>query len=390
MVLGAFCPGVWRLSGALRAEDTQTLGNALQELGAGVRWEDGAVVLEGRQEGPLDAQVFLGENATGMRLLLAVVPALGGRLSIDGQEGLRARPLEPSLDLLQSLGASVSAARLPVVATGSGAPCPARLQVDASTTTQVASGALIAAAIRAGSVGGAFEVLVTNPSAPAYVRVTAEVCRQFGLQVSEAVRGKDLHFTVSGSLPGGGGEVAIPVDPSARVFPLALAALHGMDGRLALPCLPGDPHPDWAVDGDLQRLAAAGEETLELRELSLRPDCLPALAVVAAVRPGFTRFLGLPALRKKESDRLAAMALGIGAAGAICAELPDGLIVGGPLVFPGGGPAALPTVPDHRVVMALSLLGTLGPVLVEHSSAVAKSWPGFFDWLGRVAVVEPG
>ncbi len=189
---------------------------------------------------------------------------------------------------------------------------------------------------------------------------------------------------------GGGGELAIPVDASARVFPLALAALHGMDGGLALPGIPGDPHPDWAVDGDLRSLAAAGEETLELRELASRPDCVPALAVVAANRPGFTRFLGLPALRKKESDRLAAMALGIEAAGATCAELPDGLIVEGPLVFPPGGPAALPTAPDHRVVMALSLLGTLGPVLVQHSSAVAKSWPGFFDWLGRVAVVEPG
>ena len=40
--------------------------------------------------------------------------------------------------------------------------------------------------------------------------------------------------------------------------------------------------------------------------------------------------------------------------------------------------------------MALSLLGTVieQGIVVENSQAVGKSWPGFFDWLGRVAVVE--
>ena len=129
---------------------------------------------------------------------------------------------------------------------------------------------------------------------------------------------------------------------------------------------------------------------MELSDLAARPDCLPVQAVVAAARSGATHFTGLPTLRKKESDRLSAMAAGLAAAGLRCAELSDGLVVEGPLLPQGDGPALLPTAPDHRVVMALSLLGTLVPagVLVENSSAVAKSWPGFFDWLGRVAVVE--
>ncbi len=385
-MLAAFCSGAWVLRGALRSEDTELLGQALERLGARVSWEDGGVAVEGREGGAPEGEVFLGENATGLRLLLAVVPALGGRLTIDGRQPLRTRPLAPSLDLLRSIGAVVQGERLPVSATGVDARWPIPLEVDASTTTQVASGALLAVALARGED----EVLVLNPSAPDYVRVTAQVCRQFGWRVTEVAQGKDLLFLVSGSARGGG-DIIIPADPSARVFPLTLAALHGVNGPGILPRDEGDPHPDWAVDGDLEKLCAGGEETLELADIGRRPDCLPALTVMASSRPGFTRFVDLPALRKKESDRIAAMAVGLTAAGVTCVELPDGLIVEGPPDPSGVGPPVLPTAPDHRVVMALSLLGTVleQGVVVENSQAVGKSWPGFFDWLGRVAVVEP-
>ena len=52
--------------------------------------------------------------------------------------------------------------------------------------------------------------------------------------------------------------------------------------------------------------------------------------------------------------------------------------------------AALPAPADHRIVMSLALLGTVlpGGVVLEHAEAAAKSWPGFFEWLGRVADVR--
>lgn len=382
MVLAAFSPGSWDLIGALRSEDTELLGEALNELGAQVRWEPGRVCVQGRADGPVEAEVFLGENATGMRILLALVPALGGSLRIDGRQGLRARPAGPSLQLLASLGASVVGERLPLVVDGSAVRWPDRLEVDASTTTQVASGALMAAAVRRGGI-----ISVTFPSAPAYLRVTARICRLFGWQVIEREAGDKLEFTVAGRARGGG-ELVIPPDPSARVFPLVLAALHGKDGAAVLPA-DTDPHPDWAVDGDLEKLRSRGGR-LVLADIGRRPDCLPALAVAAATRGGYTHFVNLPTLRGKESDRLRAMALGLDAAGVDCAELPDGLVVKGPLRVAERSRLELPTAPDHRIVMSLSLLGTVlpGGVRVDHREAVGKSWPGFFDWLGRVAVVE--
>jgi 3-phosphoshikimate 1-carboxyvinyltransferase len=99
----------------------------------------------------------------------------------------------------------------------------------------------------------------------------------------------------------------------------------------------------------------------------------------------------LPALRDKESDRLQAIAAGLCAAGAGCRVEDDGLVVVGPLPRTPVVPRELPAVADHRIVMALSLLGTVlpGGVRVGNEQAVGKSWPAFFDWLGRAARVTP-
>ena len=123
-------------------------------------------------------------------------------------------------------------------------------------------------------------------------------------------------------------------------------------------------------------------------DLASRPDTFPCLAMLAALRRGRTEFDDLPALRHKESDRIHAMAEALTALGVTCEERTHGLAVEGPLPEPRG-PVALKTPPDHRVVMALALLGTKLPfgVVVEHGDAVEKSWPDFFAWLGRVAEV---
>jgi 3-phosphoshikimate 1-carboxyvinyltransferase len=216
----------------------------------------------------------------------------------------------------------------------------------------------------------------------------------FGHEVATAARGRDLLVSVGGGAGPAPAEYRVPSDPSAAVFPRALAALHGRpDDALAAPGLdPDDAHPDRRLGIDLARLrAAAPGARVVLGELGERPDTFPALCVVAAARPGETELRGAAALRGKESDRIAAMARALAAAGAICRELDDGLWVRGPLA-PRAGAAALPAPADHRVVMALALLGTVLPagVVLEHGEAVAKSWPSFFDWLGRVADVTYG
>ena len=74
--------------------------------------------------------------------------------------------------------------------------------------------------------------------------------------------------------------------------------------------------------------------------------------------------------------------------GVACEEYPDGLRIDGPMPVHAEAVQFEPP-DDHRVVMALALLGTRLPGGVEMTNpqAVDKSWPEFFGWLGRVSEI---
>ncbi|MCA8952025.1 MAG: hypothetical protein KDE27_21120, partial [Planctomycetes bacterium] len=114
----------------------------------------------------------------------------------------------------------------------------------------------------------------------------------------------------------------------------------------------------------------------------------PALAMLAAQRRGRTVFRGVRNLRTKESDRVAAITAALGTLGVSTQVRVDELEVIGPIPD-DGRLISVPTAADHRIVMALALLGTRlpGGIEVRNSEAVTKSWPGYWDWLGRCAEV---
>ena len=108
-------------------------------------------------------------------------------------------------------------------------------------------------------------------------------------------------------------------------------------------------------------------------------DEYPVLAVAASFAAGSTVMRGLDELRVKESDRLAAVAAGLGANGVRCEETADGLTVHGMGAdgVPGGGNVA--THLDHRIAMSFLVMGLAAksPVRVDDSSMIATSFPEF-------------
>jgi 3-phosphoshikimate 1-carboxyvinyltransferase len=384
-----------RLRGASAAHDVRVLAAALRALGAAIDEDaDGLLVRRGLPVAPRGA-VDLAENGTALRMLPMVVALLGGAITVDAAPGLRRRPID-------ALATALTAAGLPSPAPGAWpwhldartAEWPDALAIDASTTTQVASGALIGMALRrAAGLGPTPRALaIARPTAPGYIDLTARLARDFGFAVrlEPGPEPADLHAAVEGRSQPVPADHAIPPDPSAAVFVMALAALHGHDAPFDR--VGDDPHPELrGAREDLARLRdVALDAALEL-PVTDHPDAFPALCIVAAAtRRGETRLTGAAALRHKESDRIAAMHAGLSAAGVACDELPDGLVIRGPW-RPPRQELTLPAPADHRIVMALALLGTLPEVraiTLPHRDAVDKSWPDFFDWVGRVADVE--
>lgn len=359
------------------AEDPQLFLAALQRVGFKLRVEGARVRVEGYEQ-VAGAELFLGNNGTGARLILALVASLPGRYVVDGALRLRERPLGGLVAALRSLGARISGESLPVMVEG-GELERGAVRVDARLSSQFVSALLFLGCRMPAGLRVEFSHPV--PSWP-YVEMTAGVLREFGAEVVSE-RGAVI---VRGPLQPR--SVAVEGDWSAAAFPLVGVAVAGGDLRvtgLQMPSLQGDA----AI---VEILRGAGCEVTSVPQgvrivgpasggvaagLSDVPDLFPPLAVLVALRGG--ELSGLGHLAYKESDRVRVMAdrlhqlgLEVMADGAsFCAR-------GG--ARPKAPAQSLSPEADHRIAMALAVAGLVTPGLrLSDPQCVGKSWPGFFE-----------
>jgi len=107
--------------------------------------------------------------------------------------------------------------------------------------------------------------------------------------------------------------------------------------------------------------------------------------IAAAAAQGDTLVRGAGELRVKESDRLAAMAAGLGALGVEHELLPDGLRIRGRADYSGG---AIDSLGDHRIAMAFAIaaLRARAPLEIADVANVATSFPGFEECARRAGL----
>jgi 3-phosphoshikimate 1-carboxyvinyltransferase len=127
-------------------------------------------------------------------------------------------------------------------------------------------------------------------------------------------------------------------------------------------------------------------------DLNNCPDLFPMVAVLAAFCPGESHILGVQRLRHKETDRAQAieqMLLQMGVPVSIDDDqmtitgmgLSQRLATGH--LLKGGNYASHA---DHRMVMALKVasLGADSPVVIDDTTCVAKSFPGFNELFDKL------
>ncbi|HVV92550.1 MAG TPA: 3-phosphoshikimate 1-carboxyvinyltransferase [Hyphomicrobiales bacterium] len=398
LILGALAVGPTEIEGLLEGADVIATARAIAQLGARVehhgagRWTvhgTGVGALLPPRE-PLD----FGNAGTGTRLMIGVVAGHGITATFDGDASLRKRPMRRVLEPLERMGAVVVEAaeggRLPLTLRGHPAPVPIRYEVPVPSA-QVKSAVLLAGLNAPGDT--------TVVERAATRDHTESLLRLFGASVETRTRNGGATITLKGRPELVGCRIAVPADPSSAAFPLVAAlVVPGSDiliervmmNPLRIGLLTTLVDMGARIDV-LDRRRDGGEAVADLRvragplkgitvpaeRAPSMIDEYPVLAVAAACAEGATRMRGLAELRVKESDRLAAIAAGLAAAGAKATIEGDDLIVEGAGRPPGGGVIA--TEMDHRIAMSFLVMGLAAkrPVTVDDGAMIATSFPEF-------------
>lgn len=400
LVLGALAHGTTVLVNASPAEDCRRTAQALRQLGAGVREDDGSLSVTGWGErpGPLSGPVDAGASGTTARFLLPLLALGRGTCRLTGSPRLRRRPMGPLVDALNTLGADVAGAGAP----GENLPLAVRsagveggtVELDAGLSSQFASALLLAAPrFRRGldlTLAGGH--VASRP----YLEMTCAMMARFGVEVR---REDAARFRVPAGSVYRPRDLTVEGDASAASYFFAAAAVCG--GTVG--CGPLDPgttlqgDADFAGllermgcavrrDGDRVLVSGSGGPLLPL-DLSMNdmPDLVPTLAVTSLFARGTTRISGVAHLGAKESDRLGDLAAELRRLGGRVEVTADGLVIAGD----GGealAPAAIDPHDDHRLAMSFAVAGLRLPgTEIRDPACVGKSHPGFFRDLFSLA-----
>ena len=323
------------------------------------------------------------------------VSAVASRLRVRGSASTWATPV-PSC---------ASCPRPPFTVLGRGAIRGGAVALDASGSSQLVSGLLLAAP----RFDEGIEVRHEGPPVPSapHIAMTVRMLGAAGADVEEIHSGPGE----SGGRPDAWrvrpgrlslGTVAVEPDLSNAGPFLAAALVTG--GTISVPGWPRDSlqaagqildvltrmgaRCDIGPDGlTISGTGAIRGITTDLRDVA---ELAPVLTVVAAQAETSSVFTGLAHTRGHETDRLAALAKEINALGGDITERPDGLRIRPRPLRAQAADGPFGSYDDHRMVMAAAVLGLAVPGLrVANAQTVAKTFPGFTgvwtDMLGQAS-----
>jgi 3-phosphoshikimate 1-carboxyvinyltransferase len=409
LVLGAVSDRPTLVTGPLVARDTRLMVDALRALGCritesprGWRVEPAPLGLPAAPAGSGEAGIGIDVGNAGT--VLRFVPPLAAMTNADvtfrGDARVSRRPVGPLLDALRTLGAAVSddgTGTVPFVVHGRGSVPGGTVTLDASSSSQLVSGLLLAAArYTAGA-----EIRHWGPPVPSvpHIEMTVRMLRSAGVDVratgDSAVsaghsRPGRLVANTWRVLPGPISAEQIDIEPDLSNAVPFLAAALATGGEVTVAGWPRDSlQPAARIIGLLRSMGAEvnlGTDGLRVTgpgriygvraDLSEVGELTPVLTALAALAGSPSEFTGISHLRRHESDRLAALASEIGKLGGDVTELADGLRIR-PAPLRANG-VTFDSHDDHRLVMAAAVLGLVTDGMrVRNAATVGKTFPEF-------------
>lgn len=413
LILAALGAQPVTLVGLLRSRDTELMMNALTELG--VRCDinpaiDTTVTVtppaSGRFHGNID--IYCGLAGTVMRFVPGLALFADGPVRFDGDMQAYARPMQPVLDGLEQLGATIEYhgehGRLPFTITPPAEPAAepsaatlaeqpesqAHVSIDSSASSQFISGLLLVGS----RLPGGIELTHTGEKTPSlpHIRMTvADINAAGGKALADephrtwtvAPRRLQLPHTVvvepdlSNAAPFlgaaliAGGTVRVPHWPVETTQPGGLLPgyLERMGARISFPESDGIRYCEVSSDGTIHGLGSF--------DLTQAGEIAPSLAALLVFADAATSMIGIGHLRGHETNRLEALVAEIRRIGGEARELPDGIEIT-PVSRERLHGAVMESYEDHRMATFAALIGLAVPgVAVVNVMTTRKTLPDF-------------
>jgi 3-phosphoshikimate 1-carboxyvinyltransferase len=319
-------------------------------------------------------------SGTTLRLMTSLAGLAPNYSVFTGDNSLRTRPMQYLLDALGQLGlAAVSSqgnGKPPIIVKGG--LKGGKSSIPGNVSSQFISSILIAGALAEEIV----ELQVTGDfiSEP-YVDMTRDVMDKFGVKAD--YNSSERIFTVKPQKyqPT---EYTVEGDYSSASYLIGAAAV--LDGELTIKNLFKDSKQgDKSILDIISQMGAEveiknDEVTVkgngELKGINIdlhnAPDLLPTVSALGALAKGTTEINGAEHARFKETDRISTCAQELIKLGVSVKEKNDGMIIEG-----GVKSGVVESHGDHRLVMALSLIGLKVGVKINNAEVHDVSFPNY-------------
>lgn len=401
LLIAAMADGKSLLKGCLFSDDSKYFLECLKTLGFEVAEDETAGNVEitgtGGKIPDNNAEIYVGSAGTAARFLVAMLAFSDGEYVVNSSEQMKKRPMLPLIESLRNAGAEIVCTEeeghfpLKIKGISDTEKIPQTITVNIEKSSQFLSALLIAA----GAAGKHMDIGVTGSHGLAYVDITVEMMKSFGVSVWKE-EGDGVIYHISGQERYASREYEIEPDMSAAAYFYALAAVTGAQATVSgvrEGMLQGDirfinvlKEMGCTAVGTEKGIALKGPSGGKLKggfeaDMSAFSDQALTLAAIAPYADGNIKISGISHIRLQECDRVKAITENLKRIGIETAEEENSVTIlcGKP------HDGEIETYDDHRVAMAFALTGlrTEG-ITILNPDCCKKTFKEYFTVLEKV------
>jgi 3-phosphoshikimate 1-carboxyvinyltransferase len=364
------------------------------EISKGIK--DNLVVEIGGTGLPKDKKeltLYTGNSGTTMRFLSAFVPLLNGKITLDGDQRMRERPIGDLTKALRTLGIDVidNNGYPPIQVNATGSVKGGETQISGNMSSQYISGLMLSAPYY--SEGLTIKIqgeLVSKP----FVDMTAKVMENFNVKIQnndykeikipQGEYSREKEFSIEPDLTNAFYFLSIPCITGGEVYIYGIGK-DSIQGDLKFTEILKDIGSEVEITDNYIKVSSDGKprgnKVLDMNDI---PDLVQTMAIISLFADGPIEIRNVSNLRVKETDRIKALCNEIKKLGGEVEEYPDGL-----KIIPKKNyiPAKISTYNDHRMAMSFALAGlAIDELVIENYRCTSKTFPNFWDYLEFVYI----